>query len=106
MQVVTAGGRRRAGLGGILVYVTIVSLGSAFACPRPRMRRITTRVGVKKQATGRMSADAVEDASDTAESLEGIKVFWIQKTRELIRVEGKRTEVRWRLLRRAGIGQV
>ena len=53
-----------------------------------------------------MSAEAVEDASDTTKSLEGIQIFRIQQARELIRFKRERTKVRWSILEGGRIGNL
>ena len=52
-----------------LACMEIVSLGSAFPRTECSMKR-TTSTMVKKQATDMVSAEAIEDASDTTKSLE------------------------------------
>ena len=58
---------------------------------------------VKKQALDGVGAEAIENASNATEGLEGIKVFGIQQTRQLIRMEKERTRVERRFLRQARI---
>lgn len=50
-----------------------------------------------------VSAEAVEDASDTAKSLEGVEVFWIQETCELGRVQREWAKVRGSMVEGARI---
>ena len=56
-----------------LACVGIVSLGSAFPRTERSMKR-TTSAMVKKQAMDMVSAEAIEDASDTTKSLEPRKI--------------------------------
>jgi hypothetical protein len=88
--------------GGTLVRGNRV-FGKRLPCTEGRMRRTTTAM-VKKQATGRVSAEAAEDVSDTAKRFKGIQVFWIQEACKSIRVKRERTKVRWRILEGRRIG--
>ena len=78
-HIIIARLQRQVGMGIIrsmregLACVGIVSLGSAFPHTKRSMKWMTSAM-VKKQATDMVSAEAIEDASDTTKSLERRKI--------------------------------